>query len=563
MIKRLSAIILSLLIALTLASCRFSDVLAQIIYDQYRNGMLDIEPPFDIAQNQPENEETSDDLKDLLENEEALRTTEQDEELPIYGEDETEETSEPAPSGVQQEVVPTSVPEAAETAESEIVGDAGEDSGGSGDDGTGSEADAVVITSKQVVDAYGSMVEIPENVATVAATDDLAVMVLMLGGDGRLKATNEGLNSGLLKKIYPQIENTETLWSGSGADALSPDKFERLLELKPEVVLEVSGSATFTNAQVETLKANDIAYLVLPSLTNATNINTVITTLGTVLGDKSEEGGTNAPAIASEYVSWVNTQLSRVNSATKDYESRTDGESGITISPTYTLYIDDWDESAAYRLYHEPYTTLEGIGAAVVRSGDTAQCKAVSSFLSYAQITNTASLYGIGKKIQYFTPLVSAFREMEVLGSLAEGMIPAGQKLLEQGAICLGTDNFKFIVVPSETALEAIRGSELWQVYPHIDSGDGTFNSDGFLDEEGNLVRTQISGEYEIAVNPYGATSWVDGGVESILESVWAAYSFFGTIEEQSVRDTISEFYAKFYHYELSESELDDILNGI
>jgi hypothetical protein len=82
------------------------------------------------------------------------------------------------------------------------------------------------------------------------------------------------------------------------------------------------------------------------------------------------------------------------------------------------------------------------------------------------------------------------------------------------------------------------------------------------LDEEGNLVRTQISGGYEIVVNPRGLSSWTSGSAESILESVWAAWRFFGAISETDMRGYISDFYAQFYGYTLSGAELDQILEG-
>ena len=75
-------------------------------------------------------------------------------------------------------------------------------------------------------------------------------------------------------------------------------------------------------------------------------------------------------------------------------------------------------------------------------------------------------------------------------------------------------------------------------------------------------MRTQISGEYEIVVNPRGLSSWSGGSAESILESVWAAWRFFGALSEDQVRGYISDFYSRFYGYSLNDAEIDRILEG-
>jgi hypothetical protein len=151
---------------------------------------------------------------------------------------------------------------------------------------------------------------------------------------------------------------------------------------------------------------------------------------------------------------------------------------------------------------------------------------------------------------------------MEISGARADGMVTAGQKLLEQDNSSLGMPDFKILLAADKHTADSIAASDLWDVYPHIDSADGSFNSDGFLDEEGNLVRTQISDEYEIVVNPKGLSSWTDGGCESVLESIWASWRFYSALQESDVRSHISEFYSLFYNLDLSGSELDAILEG-
>ena len=352
------------------------------------------------------------------------------------------------------------------------------------------------------------------------------------------------------------------MWSGSGGSAISDDNFARLLELKPDVVIETSASKSITEQQAQQLTEAEISYLVIPEPSSLGNVEVAVKTLGEVLGDKSGDGGSNAPVMADKYVSWVESAVNAASAASGSRPSTGDDEETFS-NDFYTLYIDGWDDSAYYRLYSEQYTTLEGYGCAVVKNGATTSCKTISSYLSYAGVTNTGSLYGITSKSLYFTPLISAYRTMDITGSMADGMVTAGQKLLEQDNASLGTANFPILLAADRHTANAILSSELWAVYPHINSGDGSFNSDGFLDEDGNLVRTQISGEYEIVVNPCGlACSWISGSCESVLESVWAAWRFYGGLTESEVRDYISDFYSTFYSYELSSNEIDQILEG-
>lgn len=509
---------------------------------------------FKPEENEPENQATSDDLKDLELDDQAERTTQESPDLSLA---EEEADNQGARLTYQ------------DGADIDLSADAGGTSVTTGQapaspeqGGTAYEAGAAG-TWKQVVDAYGKQVEIPENVDQVAAVGEVAVMVMMLSGPDRLAAVNKDLTAGnLAAPIYPALSQVPALWDGSGNVPLSESGFQALLAAAPDVVLETSGSRTVTENQAARLAEEGIAYLVLPEPTSTANIGTIMTTLGTVLGDQSSQGGANAPQRAADYLSWVDNVAKRVSQATASYAAYTDNDSGTSVAGTYTLYVDGWDDSAYYRLYSDTYLTLSGYGCAVVNNGATTSCQAVSNYLGLAHVVNTSAQYGISPKSLYFTPLISAYRTMEVTGSAADGMVTPGQKLLEQSDGSLGTGNFAILLAADSRVAQSIAASELWAVYPHINSGDGSFNSDGFLDEEGNLVRTQISDAYEIVVNPRGLSTWAGGSAESILESVWAAWRFFGALPEEEMRGYISDFYTRFYGYSLSAPEIDRILEG-
>ena len=549
-LKRLLALCLCLSMLLSLSACRYSSVLEQIIYDLMKGRQVDTQAEFQPEDNQPDNQETSDDLKDLALDEQAERVTQESPEVSTGEEDGGGAETEYRPDGEDElsagvGETPAPSQETPEEGQAQPSYEAG-----------------AVQTWKQVVDAYGKQVDIPENVNQVAAVGEAAVMVMILDGAQRLAATNSGLTASAPIGGLAELAQVPALWEGDEDTPLSDSGFQRLLETAPDVLLEFSGSRTVTDGQAALLAEHGIAYLVLPAPTSTAQLHTIMTTLGTVLGDKSGEGGANAPQNAADYLSWVDSAASAVSQATASHAAYTDSESGVSVAGTYTLYVDGWDDDAYYRLYSDRYTTLSGYGCAVIRNGATVSCQTISSYLSLAHVVNTSAQYGIIPKTLYFTPLISAYRTMEVTGAAADGMVTSGQKLLEQTDGSLGTDNFPILVAADRHTAQAIAQSQLWQVYPHINSGDGSFNSDGFLDEEGNLVRTQISDDYEIVVNPQGLSSWSGGGAESILESVWAAWRFFGALSEGDVRGCISDFYSRFYHYSLSDSEIDRILEG-
>ena len=150
----------------------------------------------------------------------------------------------------------------------------------------------------------------------------------------------------------------------------------------------------------------------------------------------------------TSYPDWLDGALKRVQDATKAYQEEKDAEGNVSRSSTYTLYIDGWDTGAYYRLFNSQYTTRQGYGCAYVNNSGTESCQGIARFLSYANIVDTASLYGITPKTQYLTPLISDYRTMEVTGSMAYGVYPNGQKLLEYNNISLGTPYFPAIIVP-------------------------------------------------------------------------------------------------------------------
>ena len=130
------------------------------------------------------------------------------------------------------------------------------------------------------------------------------------------------------------------------------------------------------------------------------------------------------------------------------------------------------------------------------------------------------------------------------------------------GSIGLGEKLFPCVVTNSaqtKAALEQSKINGIWQNFGRVtvnaatDYGFAAYNT---------LVRTWVRADFQIYVNPYGVTSWADGSAESVLESIWAAYQINGAYSRGDVKSEMQAFYQEFYDYNLSDSEMELILQG-
>ena len=560
--KSIKKIIVFLCVALMLFSmsgCRYSSVVERIIYDYLRANQTDMEKD---TYDDKEDNELDDKLNDLEKDEESDRENDEEKTDPIY-EPEQEPTQEDAAGEANYEE-DSNQADAAEV--DPITINEGEISGGQSAEDTSSheedqpsapdegdvpdnDGELGIIggdTTRLVVDDYGRQYEVPKNVDTVAAVDSAAVAVLMLGGADRLAATNEDLASDpLALEVFPGLSNIPALWSESGTtEPLSSSKLQRLIDIHPDVCFETSGSATFSNAQVETLRDHGIYYVVLPAPSSTANLEIIAQVVGEVLGDHTSDGGYDSVSVAKSYRSWAEKTVSDVAAA--------EGED------VYTLYVDGWDTEAYYII--DQAAECYGYGVALINNGRMASCTAVSNFLSYASATNVTSLGAFSRsETVYFTPFDINYSTITVTGTKAGRLTPV--KLLVQGNY-LGSDGFQIVIAGSNSVKEELENNELWKSFGTVTSSNGNFTDYGFLDDYGEIVRSTISGEYTVVVNPRGIGDWATGSVESVLEAVWASYALTGGYSEDQVRDIVSDFYSTFYHYTLSEKQLDAILAG-
>ncbi len=598
--KRILAAALIFCMVFTFAGCRYSDTLEQLIYKAVDEGFIDLDPPFEIANNSPENEDQSEILPDITQEEDIDRKDEPEEVGLVTedadSEDDTDPDTEYDTDGgytVQYDESGDSIATAtdsgttSDTTEStpSVIGDSEEtideavtagtddtEEGVDGETGDGGETEVAgnEETNRQVVNDYGGNA-VYVQVGSVAAVGEIAVITSMLGGGSELLATDEEtLALAASNSVFSDLSGAEAVWSGDGSGGLTSDGLERLLELKPDAVVYTSGSGCISESDADTLIDAGINCLVVPALTSVENIETTVEQIGNLLGQA--EDGDQYKEKAEEYVSWVDDAMSYVSSKTGS-------------DPMYTLYISDWDEDAVYTMTSSIDQTvqLSGTGCAIVENFLCDRTVLMTSLLSYAGITNTASKeYNLTAAKLYTTPLRYSYGSLTVSGSKASnsGFNNSNSKYLETSytvslggddtdtvTTSLGLSTFPCVIAANSDVKAGILSSKSqtkgqWALYGHINNADNTFNSDAFLDSAGRLVRTQISGDYDVLVNPSGLRSWTDGSAESVLEAIWAAYAVRGAISESEVRTYISDFYTEFYGYTPSSSEISSILAG-
>lgn len=579
--KRILAVALIVCVIMTMSGCRYSKTLEQIIYNQYREGMIDIAAPFEYAENDLDNEQKSNDLNDIEQQDDADRTTQQVVEGIVEEKDEPDtqdgykvsfidqngetdadvdraRNSANADSQVQ-ETDQGGTPHSDENSQSTgntsptITDDTGKD-GVTGNGGEDPVADPNANTNKNVADPSGEQQEPPENVRTVAAVGELAAIFVILDCEEKLVATDaETAEKAQNIPAFAGLSDAEALWEADGLSGLGNTGFNRLMELKPDLIVEVSGSNTFSDAQIAKLKENGSEYQIVSAMTNVQNVENAVLALGQMLGAEQR---------AETYVEWTENTL-------KDIKRLSNG------AKNYTLYIDGWDTGAAISASG---TVLEN-GCAVVNGWNYEPTQTISTFLSYAGVTNASSLSQYPSKERgYFLPmeLQSGITFNISGGTLATYTYSRIYSWLSKTYLSElpyslgGGPAYKYILAADQETASAIQESKdringMWSIYTEaFQNQQGTFTGQGGYNMGSDMVISHIAvaGSYDILTNPEGYSSWTQGGTESILETVWAACRISDAIDEGTMEEYIRSFYSTFYDCNLSNEEMTLILEG-
>jgi ABC-type Fe3+-hydroxamate transport system substrate-binding protein len=549
-----------------LSGCRESSVIEQIIYDQ---NAKDVDPS---------------DEHYLIKHTEDSATP--DIELPPTDTADTEKRKQtppvPATEGADKNnaATPASVPDTTDTEtesdkepvpgpeDSTQTGDV--PSGGPDTAGPSDEED-----SREVEDANGVKVALPEKVNRVVAPGEAAFIIQMLGGKGILSGTSGNVASNALGATVfssEDISAAQQLWAGDGASPMSGANFDALLATPPDVVVMVSGDDSFSAAQIATLKENAIPLVTLPKPNTHTNIVRAVKIAGKMIGDRSAEpGGVDAAALAEAYETYANDLLDRVqnlaggrftwNSFDFNNDVALNGRKKYTGQKTengsYTLFLSEW-RSAQFSIAG---SDIDESGVAIAPLGYSSS--PLSYYMSAAGVLNNAARF----TNTTYASVAALPINLNTSGvSLSDGALPVypdkaeSMGLVRDGGtidVGIGQDSFRSVVVDSASIKNKLLSSALWKPYGQKTIG----NVKNYYYKDYPII-SYIRGDYEIYVNPGGVTNWTGGSPESVLEAIWASWRLHGKSSESDVRAEIKKFYTTFYRYELSDAQVSAILSG-
>lgn len=607
---------------LALGGCAFSETITQKIYDSNPNNEVDTTAQ-KVLNNTLDAEKTSDQLPQLsVDNSKEKQETDQD--LPTFGEGassaptvqplKSESAVSEADASKSRQDAPTdasggSVKKSPEGNASKSGGNQqqGEEKKSPENEGPqqtpagkGKNKDNEV----KVYADYGDYPEIPKGIEHIAAVGDAAVIVSMLGGESDktplVFADEEFVNGKQTKKVLASrgISKVKALWDDDGTekDSLSSKGLAKLIESDVELCYVMEGDETLTDKQREKLLDANIIVYELPSMASASRILSAVK----IVGDTLEEGGNDAAGKrAAVYKSFHNGIIS---SCKKENGGITGGfnydkgkKASTKASDLYTLVITDWDESARYSDENGFLRSTQG--AAIADLGYEEKPNAY--YLSVGGVNNNAAAGYIWRAQSGKTAVAWQFTTSQASllwkqwSSIDRSKVtyePAGQGFStalmwsDDAQAGLGTEEFPAVIVASQEIKgllekDAKRENGLYHPYPLVSNSKGgtqTVQTVGFVSK--NLVHACIGAHdqgsasvlndgkgdvelYDIHVNPCGLfSSWLDGSVESVLESAWAYKTFRD--EGYDLEEKITEFYSSFYGYDLTGDEIKKILAG-
>ena len=485
-------------------------------------------------------------------------------------------SAEPDPSSAADASEPDPSPsETAETPQSDGETEGGQISDGGEDPSTVSPSpepnpepseEPEIPPGREITDAGGSTVTIPENVSRVTAVGAAAQMVEIAGQTGSLLGSNSDLlESDLAQLAFSDAAAIQTWWYGDGSAAIDEGCFSQLLEAAPEVCFVISGQYTFSDEQLWSLNDYGISVVTLYPFSTFDNMKANMRIVGQVLTTDEH----NAEEIAERYCSWIDEVLAQTESLASEYNGHTytvsnsSGEYEV-VGTVNSLYIAGWDYDASYSIGGVNGSVLaaeagDSYGYGLAYAYSPLHKEFVSAAMTAAGISNESTRVRNQHRASdyvYVTPMFHQFVP-SVYGSRAsyydssEVIASADlfvSRMVDSNAYQLGTTSgmcqFPAVVAATQEIKEAIENNWFWQY--HGQEVRITYDGSTYSYYRG------ISGEYEIYVNPQGMISWAEGSVESPLESLWLACKFSGNTIDEAWNETCA-FYQEFFEVTLDD----------
>ena len=460
-----------------------------------------------------------------------------------------------------------------------------EDSGGNGD----SVPSKWDMPRKTVRDASNTEWNIPRDVYTVTAVGAAAPIVEMIGGSGRLMASSASFTQGALANTICQDVingNVLTWWNGDGTDPISENNFQTLMAASPDVCFVVGDQTTFTTDQLVALQEAGIGYVPLPELNSIANMKSAVNIVAATL-ETNETTHERAADIAKEYSDWVDNIVNEVQDSPKMYTlfaAEWDGNirGYINVDWEHDAYSDGsideypgtfhfpgvryndtfYDDTGSYA--HEEH---EFWGGVIAWSRNMRSKEPLYELLQIANITETGMAGPFFQDRVWIRNndcivLISGLRATHIRNLEVDGInYPVSYANWDlttatyyrdsnSGIGKLGMSVYPAIVTMDKQTADSIQQSPMWKYYNYnefcamFSDGVPRFGYDSFL------ASYDIVAPYNILVNPAGFDSWVYGGIDAPLESLWAAANISGTVSQEKLESEVLGFYKNFFGVE-------------
>ncbi len=579
-IRTLAAVLCLALCMTSLTGCKYSAKLHELIQNRYEH-LLTIDSSKEFV-NTLDSDTLTEELVSILETEEAERETEENPETPQAGDE--AQSAEPARNQKVGETAQRRTrltgkssksrqngetenqndqPSANPSADSDSSGQ-GAGNGGSGDSGYDSVPGPPDVPTRQIVDGRGVYVEIPEDVSSTAAAGDTAAVLAMVGGEKTIKASSESF----AWNAYQDSEigrDIAVLWPGDGSMLMTEENFNVLLSIAPEVVVESSGTSSFTDEQLTRLSEAHIAYVVLPAMDSIDDMKLAVDVAGQLIGNQAAEGVGDSNDLASAYRNYADELLEavsgRVSSAGTAAGFSDLNESGDgRYNGKYSLFIKGWDPDARWTITGMGTEWKSGIGAAYTGNVLEKSTVFMSQLMSVAGLENTMERKNdeLASYIEYLSPGKGTRERLSASGAMASRM--NNNQLLEINGSRLGEGKFPAVMITGSAARTALLNDELWQVYGIAYSADGAMHTNGFTLSNGSMVSSSIYGPYEVYVLPKGLGTWYNSP-EAVLNTCWMAWKYYNAYTEEEVMEEVKKYYSVFYRIILSDDQARNMVN--
>lgn len=470
--------------------------------------------------------------------------------------------------------------EAGDGSEKALSGQDGNESASQDDDDNNKndkdkEANAGSGGQGETYDASGKSTALPQNVHTVAATGQYALITQMLAGKGALVAADEEWLSQVKKSGAFKGEglgSVSVAWNGDGTKKGS-GSVDKLLKLKPDCLLVQSTAKSGLSKQdLAKLKKSGVNIVTMPKLGTVDTPDSNITSAVEIVGELLKDAGTtvqyDASAMADTYKSMHKTTINTCVKANGGYTYKVysgstfgfiyqgtdkDGKSTTKLSTTRltTSFIDSWlslkrktvSSSRSFGGAKMDYLSStsdkldcsEGLGLSA-----TATSKNFLLLDYYLQCSGVQDNALEGAKPVLYSDSLGYSRPYAVVAGASDNITELDRIVVKRSAPS------SLWYTPTGAANDWITVGD--DSYPGIIVRDSKIAKKVLASAKKEKGYYNVGQRYYVYTMPKGvAGNWADGTVESYLTCAWAYDLFRGDNNLTNASTYVSSFYETFY----------------